>query len=120
MKVNRHNHLYSVLNFMLPKTIQYKRNIIKIRYIGKKESQDLNCVGMFIPADNEILIYKNQSMKNVLITFLHELYHLLCSKDGINVARMGEEKVVDELSKSFVRLLVRNPKLLDVFKQLLK
>ena len=59
-------------------------------------------------------------MKNVLITFLHELYHLLCSKDGINVARMGEEKVVDELSKSFVRLLVRNPKLLDVFKQLLK
>ena len=120
MKVNRHNHLYSVLNFMLPKTIQYKRNIIKIRYIGRKESQDLNCVGMFIPADNEILIYKNQSMKNVLITFLHELYHLLCSKDGINVARMGEETVVDELSKSFVRLLVRNPKLLDVFKQLLK
>jgi Zn-dependent peptidase ImmA (M78 family) len=120
MKVNRHNHLYSVLNFMLPKTIQYKRNIIKIRYIGKKESQDLNCVGMFIPADNEILIYKNQSMKNLFITFLHELYHLLCSKDGINVARMGEERVIDELSKSFVRLLVRNPKLLDVFKQLLK
>ena len=75
---------------------------------------------MFIPADNEILIYKNQSMKNVLITFLHELYHLLCSKDGINVARLGEERVIDELSKSFVRLLVRNPKLLDVFKQLLK
>ena len=120
MKVNRHNHLYSVLNFMLPKTIQYKRNILKIWYIGKKESQDLNCVGMFIPADNEILIYKNQSIKNLFITFLHELYHLLCSKDGINVARMGEEKVVDELSKSFVRLLVRNPKLLDVFKQLLK
>ena len=120
MKVNRHNHLYSVLNFMLPKTIQYKRNIIKIRYIGKKESQDLNCVGMFIPADNEILIYKNQSMKNLFITFLHELYHLLCSKDDINVARMGEERVIDELSKSFVRLLVRNPKLLDVFKQLLK
>ena len=120
MKVNRHNHLYSVLNFMLPKTIQYKRNIIKIRYIGKKESQDLNCVGMFIPADNEILIYKNQSIKNLFITFLHELYHLLCSKDGINVARMGEERVIDELSKSFVRLLVRNPKLLDVFKQLLK
>ena len=120
MKVNRHNHLYSVLNFMLPKTIQYKRNIIKIRYIGRKESQDLNCVGMFIPADNEILIYKNQSIKNLFITFLHELYHLLCSKDGINVARMGEERVIDELSKSFVRLLVRNPKLLDVFKQLLK
>ena len=88
--------------------------------MGRKEAQDLDCVGMFVPTDNEILIYKNQSMKNVLITFLHELYHLLCSKDGINVARMGEEKVVDELSESFVRLLVRNPKLLDVFKQLLK
>ena len=88
--------------------------------MGRKEAQDLDCVGMFVPTDNEILIYKNQSMKNVLITFLHELYHLLCSKDGINVARMGEERVIDELSKSFVRLLVRNPKLLDVFKQLLK
>ena len=75
---------------------------------------------MFIPADNEILIYKNQSSKNVLISFFHELLHTLCHFDGINVARMGEEKVVDELSKSFVRLLVRNPKLLDVFKQLLK
>jgi len=120
MKVNRHNHLYSVLNFMLPKTIQYKRNIIKIGYIGRKESQDLNCVGMFIPADNEILIYKNQSMKNVLITFLHELYHLLCSKDNINVGKCGEEKLVDKLSESFVRLLIHNPKLLNVFQRLLK
>jgi len=54
------------------------------------------------------------------ITFLHELYHLLCSKDGINVSKFGEEKVVDKLSESFVRLLVHNPKLLDVFKKLLK
>ena len=68
MKVNRHNHLYSVLNFMLPKTIQYKRNIIKIRYIGRKESQDLNCVGMFIPADYEILIYKDQSSDIYIVT----------------------------------------------------
>ena len=74
---------------MLPKTIQYKRHIIKIRYIGRKESQDLDCVGMFIPSDNEILIYKNQSMKNLLITFLHELYHLLCTKDNINVGKCG-------------------------------
>ena len=84
---------------MLPKEIYYKRETIKIRYIGRKESQDLDCIGMFIPADNEILIYKNQSMKNVLITFLHELYHLLCSKDGINVSKCGEEKLVDKFFK---------------------
>jgi len=120
MKVNRHYRLHSVFNLMLPKTIQYKRHIIKIGYIGRKESQDLNCVGMFIPADNEILIYKNQSMKNVLITFLHELYHLLCSKDNINVGKCGEEKLVDKLSESFVRLLIHNPKLLNVFQRLLK
>ena len=105
---------------MLPKTIQYKRNIIKIRYVGRKESQDLGCIGMFVPADNEILVYKNQSMKKVLITFLHKLYHLLCSKDGINVARLGEEKLVDKLSESFVRLLIHNPKLLGVFQKFLK
>jgi len=105
---------------MLPKTIQYKRNIIKIRYVGRKESQDLGCIGMFVPADNEILIYKNQSMKNVLITFLHELYHLLCTKDNINVGKCGEEKLVDKLSESFVRLLIHNPKLLNVFQRLLK
>jgi|TARA_R100001530_G_scaffold14627_1_gene13128 Zn-dependent peptidase ImmA (M78 family) len=105
---------------MLPKTIQYKRHIIKIRYIGRKESQDLDCVGMFIPSDNEILIYKNQSIKNILITFLHELYHLLCSKDNINVGKCGEEKLVDKLSESFVRLLIHNPKLLGVFQKLLK
>jgi Zn-dependent peptidase ImmA (M78 family) len=105
---------------MLPKEIYYKRETIKIRYIGRKESQDLDCIGMFIPADNEILIYKNQSMKNVLITFLHELYHLLCSKDGINVSKCGEEKLVDKLSESFVRLLVHNPNLLGVFQKFLK
>jgi Zn-dependent peptidase ImmA (M78 family) len=105
---------------MLPKEIYYKRETIKIRYIGRKESQDLDCVGMFIPSDNEILIYKNQSMKNVLITFLHELYHLLCSKDGINVSKCGEEKLVDKLSESFVRLLIHNPNLLGVFQKFLK
>jgi len=105
---------------MLPKEIYYKRETIKIRYIGRKESQDLDCIGMFIPADNEILIYKNQSMKNVLITFLHELYHLLCSKDGINVSKCGEEKLVDKLSESFVRLLIHNPNLLGVFQKFLK
>jgi len=105
---------------MLPDAIYYKREKIKIRYMGRKESQDLDCVGMFVPTDNEILIYKNQSMKNVLITFLHELYHLLCSKDGINVARLGEEKLVDKLSESFVRLLIHNPKLLGVFQKFLK
>ena len=105
---------------MLPKEIYYKRETIKIRYIGRKESQDLDCIGMFIPADHEILIYKNQSMKNVLITFLHELYHLLCSKDGINVSKCGEEKLVDKLSESFVRLLVHNPNLLGVFQKFLK
>ena len=105
---------------MLPKEIYYKRETIKIRYIGRKESQDLDCIGMFIPADNEILIYKNQSMKYVLITFLHELYHLLCSKDGINVSKCGEEKLVDKLSESFVRLLVHNPNLLGVFQKFLK
>ena len=105
---------------MLPKEIYYKRETIKIRYIGRKESQDLDCIGMFIPADNEILIYKNQSMKNVLITFLHELYHLLCSKDGINVSKCGEEKLVDKLSESFVRLLIHNPNLLGDFQKFLK
>jgi len=77
---------------MLPDAIYYKREKIKIRWMGRKESQDLDCVGMFVPADNEILIYKNQSMKNVLLTFLHELYHLLCSKDNINVGKCGEDK----------------------------
>ena len=105
---------------MLPDAIYYKREKIKIRYMGRKESQDLGCIGMFVPADNEILIYKNQSMKNVLITFLHELYHLLCSKDNINVGKCGEEKLVDKLSESFVRLLVHNPKLLGVFQKFLK
>ena len=104
---------------MLPKEIYYKRETIKIRYIGRKESQDLDCIGMFIPADNEILIYKNQSMKNVLITFLHELYHGLCHFDGISVSKLGEEKVVDALSISFVRLLYDNKKLLNVFKRLM-
>ena len=104
---------------MLPKEIYYKRETIKIRYIGRKESQDLDCIGMFIPSDNEILIYKNQSMKNVLITFLHELYHGLCHFDGISVSKLGEEKVVDALSISFVRLLYDNKKLLNVFKRLM-
>ena len=104
---------------MLPKEIYYKRETIKIRYIGRKESQDLDCIGMFIPADNEILIYKNQSMKNVLITFLHELYHGLCHFDCISVSKLGEEKVVDALSISFVRLLYDNKKLLNVFKRLM-
>ena len=105
---------------MLPKCIKYKRHKINIRYIGKKEAQELDCVGMFIPDKKQILIYKNQSMKNVLITFLHELYHLLCSKDGINVSKCGEEKLVDKLSESFVRLLIHNPNLLGVFQKFLK
>ncbi len=104
---------------MLPKCIKYKRHKINIRYIGKKEAQELDCVGMFIPDKKQILIYKNQSMKNVLITFLHELYHGLCHFDGISVSKLGEEKVVDALSISFVRLLYDNKKLLNVFKRLM-
>jgi|TARA_R110002020_G_scaffold41781_1_gene122848 hypothetical protein len=87
--------------------------------MNKKESQDLDCVGMFIPDKKQILIYKNQSIKNLFYTFCHELYHTLCYFSGINVAKLGEEKVVDALSKAFVDLLIKNPNLLKVFKKLL-
>lgn len=105
---------------MLPKCVYYRKWKINIEYISKKKAQKLDCLAMYLPSKNKILILKYQSYENIINSLIHECLHAVCNLDNLEVAKYGEEKIVSNFSDAIIRLIKQNPLLPKLLKRLKK
>tara|TARA_R110002020_G_scaffold157428_2_gene340188 strand:- start:1327 stop:1635 length:309 start_codon:yes stop_codon:yes gene_type:complete len=90
---------------MILKEIKYKRRKIKI--IWEKEP---NCYAIYDPNNNTLKIDPKLSKRNMAKTIFHELWHIVCYVNKIDINKIGEEKTA-KLAEEFVNILITNPRL---------
>jgi|TARA_R100000742_G_C4275302_1_gene95681 hypothetical protein len=90
---------------MILKEIKYKRRKIKI--IWEKEP---GCYAIYDPDANILKIDPKLSKRNMAKTIFHELWHIVCYVNKININKIGEERTA-KLAEEFVNILIANPKL---------
>ena len=96
------------------KFIKYRRKKIKITY----KSLD-DCYGLYDP--NKQMLYFDQNMKNERLfnTILHELFHVICYNENIDVNQRGEEPIAKAVGDGYTRIFKQNPNLWDILNDLL-
>ena len=85
--------------------IKYKRKTIKI--IWKKYE---DCFGIFDPSKLTLHINPKLSKKMLGKILFHEIWHVICYLNKININLIGEEKSA-LLTEQFAVVLGNNPKL---------
>jgi|TARA_Y100000114_G_scaffold118922_1_gene113511 Zn-dependent peptidase ImmA (M78 family) len=91
------------------KFIKYRRKKIKITY------KDLvDCYGLYDP--NKQILYLDQNMKHERLfnTILHELFHVICHQENIDVNKRGEEPIAKEVGDGYTRIFKQNPNLWNI------
>ena len=91
------------------KFIKYRRKKIKITY----KSLDY-CYGLYDP--NKQMLYFDQNMKNERLfnTILHELFHVICYNENIDVNQRGEEPIAKAVGDGYTRIFKQNPNLWNI------
>ena len=91
------------------KFIKYRRKKIKITY----KSLD-DCYGLYYP--NKQMLYCDQNMKNERLfnTMIHELFHVICYNDNIDVNQRGEEPIAKAVGDGYTRIFKQNPNLWNI------
>ena len=104
------------MSFINPelKFIKYRKRKLKIVY---KNLDDL--YGLYDP--NKQIIYFDQNMKGERLfnTIIHELFHVICYNDGIDVNKRGEEPIAQAVGDGYTRIFKQNPKLWDILQDCL-
>tara|TARA_R110000851_G_scaffold326863_1_gene495883 strand:- start:110 stop:427 length:318 start_codon:yes stop_codon:yes gene_type:complete len=91
------------------KFIKYRKKKIKITY----KSLD-DCYGLYDP--NKQMLYFDQNMKNERLfnTILHELFHVICYNENIDVNQRGEEPIAKAVGDGYTRIFKQNPNLWNI------
>ena len=104
------------MSFINPelKFIKYRKRKLKIVY---KKLDD--CYGLYDP--NKQMLYFDQNMKNERLfnTILHELFHVICYNENIDVNQRGEEPIAQTVGDGYTRIFKQNPNLWDILTDLL-
>jgi len=89
--------------------IKYGRRKIKITY---KNLED--CYGLYDP--NKQILYLDQNMKGERLfnTIIHELFHVICFNENIDVNQRGEEPIAKAVGDGYTKIFKQNPKLWDI------
>ena len=89
--------------------IKYGRRKIKITY---KNLED--CYGLYDP--NKQILYLDQNMKGERLfnTIIHELFHVICFNENIDVNQRGEEPIAKAVGDGYPKIFKQNPKLWDI------
>jgi hypothetical protein len=92
--------------------IKYKGKTIKVIW---KHCSD--CYGIYQPSAATLTIHNEQSKLNLAKTIYHELWHIICDLNKIDINKIGEEKTA-KLSEQFVILLKNNKRLKNFLNEL--
>ena len=82
--------------------IKYKKKIIKVYWKTLKD-----CWGLYEGSKLQLSIDPNQSKMNLAKTIYHELWHIICDLNEVNINKIGEEKTA-YLSQEFAPILKKN------------
>ncbi len=95
-------------------SIKYRKRKIKIIY---KNLDD--CYGLYDP--NKQTLYFDQNIKGERLfnTMYHELFHVICYNDGIDVNQRGEEPIAQAVGDGYTRIFKQNPHLWDILQDCL-
>jgi len=89
--------------------LKYRKRKIKIVYKDLKD-----CYGLYDP--NKQTLYLDQNMKGERFfnTILHELFHVICFNENIDVNQRGEEPIAQAVGDGYTRIFKQNPNLWDI------
>tara|TARA_R100001163_G_scaffold62735_1_gene53811 strand:+ start:266 stop:565 length:300 start_codon:yes stop_codon:yes gene_type:complete len=96
------------------KQITYKRRKIKVLW---QECKD--CLAVYEPSESTLTI--NPNLKGLMLARIiyHELWHIICDLNKININKIGEEKTA-LLSEEYAIIKKGNPKLNKLIQRSLK
>ncbi len=89
--------------------LKYRKRKIKIVYKDLKD-----CYGLYDP--NKQTLYLDQNMKDERFfnTIIHELFHVICFNENIDVNQRGEEPIAQAVGDGYTRIFKQNPNLWDI------
>lgn len=89
--------------------LKYRKRKIKIVYKDLKD-----CYGLYDP--NKQTLYLDQNMKGERFfnTIIHELFHVICFNENIDVNQRGEEPIAQAVGDGYTRIFKQNPNLWDI------
>jgi len=96
------------------KQITYKRRKIKVLW---QECKD--CLAVYEPSESTLTI--NPNLKGLMLARIiyHELWHIICDLNKVDINKIGEEKTA-LLSEEYAIIKKGNPKLNKLIQRCLK
>ena len=82
--------------------IVYKKRKIKVFWTKMND-----CWGLYEGSKLKLTLNPNQSKMNLAKTIYHELWHIICDLNEVDINKIGEEKTA-YLSQEFAPILKRN------------
>ena len=96
--------------------IKYKNFKATVTTMSRKTATQHGLYGFYTPNNNTIVIQKDLNKRDYLDTLIHEIFHFVADKSGIKFRNLGEEGVAKFVGSEFSKILIQNPKLVNVIK----
>ena len=92
--------------------IKYGRRKVKIIYKDLKD-----CYGLYNPNTQTLSLDQNMKGEFLFNTIIHELFHVICYNDGIDVNQRGEEPIAQAVGDGYTKIFKQNPNLWDMLQK---
>ena len=89
--------------------IKYGRRKVKIIYKDLKD-----CYGLYDPNKQTLSLDQNMKGERFFNTMIHELFHVICFNENIDVNQRGEEPIAGAVGDGYTRIFKQNPNLWDI------
>ena len=99
------------------KLIKYKNFKATVTTMSRKTATEHGLYGFYTPANNTIVIQKDLNKRDYLDTLIHEIFHFVADKSDINFKNLGEEGIAKFVGSEFSKILIQNPKLVNLIKR---
>jgi len=89
--------------------LKYRKRKIKILYSSLED-----CYGLYDPNKQTLSLDQNLKGQKLFNTIMHELFHVICYNEDIDVNQRGEEPIAKAVGDGYTRIFKQNPNLWDV------
>tara|TARA_R110002012_G_scaffold292518_1_gene487753 strand:+ start:1878 stop:2195 length:318 start_codon:yes stop_codon:yes gene_type:complete len=97
--------------------IKYKNFKASVTTMSRKTATEHGLYGFYTPNNNTIVIQKDLNKKIYLDTLIHEIFHFVADKSKVNFRNLGEEGIAKFVGTEFSKILIQNPKLVNLIKR---
>jgi hypothetical protein len=115
------NSLYKIICILFINGYKLNMGIRKIKYKGKTVKviwkHCVDCYAKYEPSKKLLTIHPEQSNLNLAKTLIHELFHIICDFNNIDINKIGEEKTA-KLTEQYIVIFKNNPHLKKLVNEL--